>query len=161
MPTPLKPDPLGLESSQPFKGPVSTRHSTKLNYVEYSEQEHNQSEDDFNNQQHCRQLEEEFEAEYDYPGQEEEHQQYGQPAAETSDSEDETSDDSGPEVENNVSILHQEESLQRGKKRRSSTALPQEESQQKVKKRHNEEGEEEEGEVSDDGDGNQSQVNST
>ena len=167
MPTPLKPDPLGLESSLPFKGSLSSRNTTKLKSVPpYTEQEHNETEDDYD----CRRLEEEFEAEYDYPSQEEDERTCGrieQQPAETTDSGNEMSSNSDSEEENNyrsASILHQEESSYQGKKRRNSTAMPQqdrEESFQRGKKRRNEEREEEEGEVSDDGDGNQSQVNRT
>ena len=208
VPTPLKPDPLGLESSLPFKGPLSSRSTTKLKPVPFNEQEHN--EDDYDDQD-CKRLEEEFEAEYDYPSQEEE-QTYGrieQQPAETTDSGNEISSNSDSEGENDYhSTVHQEESSHRGKKRHTSipqeeesllrakkmrTSIPQqEESSPRGKKRHtsipqeeesllrtkkmrtsipqqeessprgkkrcHEEREEEEGEVSDDGDGSQSQV---
>ena len=149
----------------PFKGPLSSRSTTKPKSVPYIEQEHN--EDDYGNHD-SRRLEEEFEAEYDYPSQEEEEQTYGrierQPA-ETTDSGNEISSNSDSEEENNhrsMTIPHHEESSHRGKKRRISTAISQqEEASQGGKKRRNEEREEEEGEVSDNGDGNQSQVNRT
>ena len=156
---------------------MSSRSATKLKVVPFIEEEHD--EDNYDDQD-CRRLEEEFEAEYDYPSQEEE-QTYSrteQQPAETTDSGNEVSSNSDSEGENNYcSTVHQEESSRRGKKRYTSipqqeeslpgakkihTSMPrQEESSLRGRKQCKEEHEEEEGEVSDDGDGSQSQVNST
>ena len=168
MPTPLKPDPLGLESNQPFKGPVSTRNIAKLNPLPYTEQEQTETEDDYDDQQR-RLLEEEFDKEYDYPSQEEEyygrteHSAENEPA-EITDIEDEVSGDVDEPY--STTIPQQAKLPQRGKKRsieeRESygTTMPQAEELSR-KRRMGEEVEEEEGEVNDDGDHNQSQVSST
>lgn len=125
VPTPLKPDPLGLESNQPFKSRLPARTSDKHNPTPYTEQEHNESENDYEDQ-HCKRLEEEFEAEYDYTGQEEEEGYHGEteqrPADTTDSGESEnevSSDDESEREEYNAEFYTLQENLsQRGKKRK-------------------------------------------
>ena len=153
---------------------MSTRNISKLSSVLYTEQEQDETEGDYD-EQHCGHLEEEFEAAYGYPSQdEEEEQEYDrteqqsteQEPVETTDNENEMSSDSDSEEEQGT--IPQEQS-HRGKKRcieerdyvepYDRTAIPQMEmSSQGIKRRVAEE--EEEGEVNDDADVNQLQVNS-
>lgn len=120
----------------------------------YSAPKHNETEDDYD-EQHSKRLEEEFDADYDYPSQEVGHfeeTEAEKEAAETTDSgesENELSSDSDSEEEKNYV-----ESC-------STTMSQQEESSHRAKKRSIEEVEEEEGEVYDDGDVTQPQVSST
>jgi len=155
VPTPLKPDPLGLESNQPFKGRTSTRSNTKFKSVPYVEPEHDETEDDYD-VEHCKRLEEEFDADYDYPNQEEvghfgeaKQQPAEKEAADTTDSGDGLSSDSDSEEEKNYV-------------KPCSKSVPQhEDSSCRGIKRTIEDVEEEEGEVNDDSDITQPQVSST
>ena len=147
----------------------------------YTGQEQDETEGDYD-EQHCGHLEEEFEAAYGYPSQdEEEEQEYDrteqqsteQEPVETTDSENEMSSDTDSEEEGDYveQATKPQEQSHRGKKRcieerdyvesYDSKAIPQMEmSSQGVKRRVAEEAEEEEGEVNDDADVNQLQVNS-
>lgn len=161
----MKPDPLGLESSQPFKGPLSSRNTTKLKSAPYIKQEHNEIEEDCGDLDR-RRLAEEFEAEYDCTNQREDQRTQQvvveKMPAETTDSgesENEVSSDSNSDEEKDyvghlsATIPHQEESSYRGNKR-----CIKEEGEVSSRKRKNNATEDvdvEEGEVNDDGDSTQ------
>ena len=147
IPTPLKPDPLGLESSHPFRGPVSSRNTTKPKFFPHNE--------------------EEFEAEYDNQNEEEEYGETGRitvekMTAETTDSgnsEQGICSDSGSEEEKDyvgpfsTTIPHREELSDKDNKRHIEGTGEASSSWRRKKQKAAEEVEE--GEVNDDGDGTQ------